>query len=78
MRPINISSSRALSFARGFSLHAATRIDADDRAGLERLDRYIIRPPWPPDVCRSSMSWVVHFVQKKSGEALLKPLELTA
>jgi hypothetical protein len=44
VRPINISSSRALSFARGFSLHAATRIDADDRAGLERLDRYIIRP----------------------------------
>ena len=35
MRPINISSSRALSFARGFSLHAATRIDADDRAGLK-------------------------------------------
>ena len=31
--------------ARAFSLHAATRIDADDRAGLERLDRYIIRPP---------------------------------
>jgi len=26
--------------ARGFSLHAATRIDADDRAGLERLIRY--------------------------------------
>ena len=39
VRPINISSSPVLSFARGFSLHAATRIDADDRAGLERLDR---------------------------------------
>ena len=37
--------------ARGFSkrrlagAHAATRIDADDRAGLERLIRYATRPP---------------------------------
>ncbi len=31
--------------ARGFSLHAATRIAADDRAGLERLIRYATRPP---------------------------------
>ena len=28
--------------ARGFSLHAATRIEAEDRAGLERLSRYVI------------------------------------
>jgi len=31
--------------ARGFSLHAATRIEAEDRTGLERLCRYITRPP---------------------------------
>ena len=31
--------------ARGFSLHAATHIDADDRAGRERLARYVTRPP---------------------------------
>ena len=31
--------------ARGFSLHAATRIAAEDRAGLERLCRYLTRPP---------------------------------
>ena len=31
--------------ARGFSMHAATRIDDDDRAGLERLIRYATRPP---------------------------------
>ncbi|MCP4678483.1 MAG: hypothetical protein GY854_23835 [Deltaproteobacteria bacterium] len=31
--------------SRGFSLHAATRIDADDREGLERLCRYVARPP---------------------------------
>ena len=31
--------------SRGFSLHAATRIEAGDRAGLERLCRYVARPP---------------------------------
>ena len=30
--------------ARGFSLHAATRIAAEDRLGLERLCRYVARP----------------------------------
>jgi hypothetical protein len=31
--------------ARGFSLHAATIVAADDRDGLERLARYVNRPP---------------------------------
>jgi len=31
---------------QGFSLHAATAIDADDRAGLERLCRYGLRAPY--------------------------------
>lgn len=31
--------------ARGCSLHAATRVDADDRPRLEQLCRYVIRPP---------------------------------
>ena len=31
--------------ARAFSPHAATRIDTDDRAGLERLNRYVTRTP---------------------------------
>jgi hypothetical protein len=31
--------------ARGFSLHAATRVEASDRRRLERLCRYVIRPP---------------------------------
>ena len=30
--------------SRGFSLHAATRIAADKRLGLERLCRYVARP----------------------------------
>jgi hypothetical protein len=31
--------------SRGFSLHAATRVEATDRRRLERLCRYVIRPP---------------------------------
>lgn len=31
--------------ASGFSLHAATRIAAGDKAGLERLCKYVSRPP---------------------------------
>ena len=31
--------------SRGFSLHAATRIDAENKEGLERLCRYVARPP---------------------------------
>ena len=38
--------SGALCYAsRGFSLHAATRIEATYRRRLERLCRYVIRPP---------------------------------
>jgi len=29
----------------GFFLHAATRVEAEDRLGLERLCRYVLRPP---------------------------------
>jgi hypothetical protein len=29
----------------GFNLHAARRVSAHDRAGLERLCRYVLRPP---------------------------------
>ena len=31
--------------SRGFSLHAATRVEAGDKAGLERLCNYVSRPP---------------------------------
>ena len=31
--------------SRGFSLHAATRVQAADRTRLERLCRYVNRPP---------------------------------
>ncbi|NQW05609.1 MAG: transposase, partial [Acidobacteria bacterium] len=36
----------ALCYAsRGFSLHAATRVEATDRRRLEQLCRYVVRPP---------------------------------
>ena len=41
--------------ARGFSLHAATRIEAEDRLGLERLCRYVLRPPLAGVGCALSM-----------------------
>ena len=31
--------------SRGFSLHAARRVEADDREGLEQLCSYVTRPP---------------------------------
>ena len=31
--------------SQGFSLHAATRVEATDRPRLERLCRYVVRPP---------------------------------
>ena len=40
-----VRSAPLCSAARGFSMHAATRIAADDRPGLERLIRYATRPP---------------------------------
>ena len=35
----------------GFSLHAATRIQAGDTDALERLCRYVARPPLQAEVC---------------------------
>jgi hypothetical protein len=33
----------------GFNLHAATRVASNDKAGRERLCRYILRPPFAND-----------------------------
>jgi hypothetical protein len=35
--------------ARGFNLHAATRVAANDKPGRETLCRYILRPPLAND-----------------------------
>jgi len=42
--PITTSTRRRAAIVDGFSLHADTSVDAADRAGLERLIRYILRP----------------------------------
>jgi len=38
------SSGQAVTPGYGFSVHAGRRISADDRSGLERLSRYVLRP----------------------------------
>ncbi len=40
-----VRTSRLCYVSRGFSLHAARRIEAHDRAGLEQLCSYVTRPP---------------------------------
>ena len=42
--PPSRSSRRRCAFVDGYSLHANTSVDAADRAALERLARYILRP----------------------------------
>src|SRR5262245_9257008 len=36
----------------GFDLHANVRVSANDRAGVERLARYVLRPPFAPERLR--------------------------
>ena len=40
-----VRTSRLCYVSRGFSLHAARRIESNDRAGLEQLCSYVTRPP---------------------------------
>ena len=40
-----VRTSRLCYVSRGFSLHAARRIEAHDRVGLEQLCSYVTRPP---------------------------------
>ncbi len=67
--------------SRGFSLHAATRIDADDREGLERLCRYVARPPLAAGRLERISNDVLSFRLKTPWDdgttrLLLSPLEL--
>jgi hypothetical protein len=76
------ASMRAWSHAGGFSLDASIRIEAWDRAGLERLLRYCARPPFASE----RLSWekrsgrVVYELPKSRPNApsaiTLEPLEL--
>lgn len=43
--PLDLPRGALVASSEGYSLHAATRIEADDRDALERLLRYMARPP---------------------------------
>ena len=70
----------------GFSVDAGVRIDATDRAGLERLLRYCARPPFAMDRLKQRGADLVYRCgkghaeplqsDKYSGELVLTPLEL--
>jgi len=69
--------------AHGFNLHAGVRIKADDRARLERVLRYILRPP----ICSQRLSWTpdgrVKYRFKKrwsdgSSAVVFEPLDFIA
>ena len=67
--------------SRGFSLHAATRIAGRDRRGLERLCRYVARPPLASGRLRLLASQRLCFALKTpwsdgTGHLLLSPMEL--
>ncbi|MCU0663003.1 MAG: transposase [Myxococcota bacterium] len=72
----------ALCFAsRGFSLHVATRIAADDKPGLERLCRYVARPPLAAGRLEQQGDDKLSFALKTprddgSTHIVLSPLEL--
>jgi hypothetical protein len=70
----------------GFSVDAGVRIEAADRAGLERLLRYCARPPFAMDRLKQRGADLVYRCgkghtepmqsDKYSGELVLTPLEL--
>jgi hypothetical protein len=70
----------------GFSVDAGVRIEATDRAGLERLLRYCARPPFAMDRLKQRGADLVYRCgkghteplqsDKYSGELVLNPLEL--
>lgn len=70
----------------GFSVDAGVRIEATDRAGLERLLRYCARPPFAMDRLKQRGADLVYRCgkghseplqsDKYSGELVLTPLEL--
>jgi len=75
-----VSSSAATS-KRSFSVNGSVRIEAEDRAGRERLLRYCAQPPFALDRLRELDSERLVYDHPKrgpggSGPLLLTPLEL--
>jgi hypothetical protein len=74
-------SSNAATSKRSFSVNGSVRIEAEDRAGRERLLRYCARPPFALDWLRELDSERLVYDHPKrgpggSGPLLLTPLEL--
>jgi hypothetical protein len=67
--------------SRGFSLHAATRVEAGNKDGLERLCRYVSRPPLAAGSLTQISDEILSFKLKTpwsdgTTSILLSPLEL--
>lgn len=67
--------------SRGFSLHAATRVEAWDKDGLERLCRYVSRPPLAAGSLTQISKELLSFKLKTpwsdgTTSILLSPMEL--
>ena len=69
--------------AHGFDLHAARRISAADRAGLQRLCRYILCPPLSHDRIRLTQTGQVKLRLKRpwsdgTSELVMSPFDFLA
>ena len=67
--------------SRGFSLHAATTVAAEDRDALERLCKYVSRPPLAAGRLTQTSDELLSFQLKTpwsdgTQAILLSPLEL--
>jgi len=83
---VDAAAAQASSHGGGFSVDAGVRIDATDRAGLERLLRYCARPPFAMERLKQRGADLVYRCgkghaeplqsDKYAGELVLTPLEL--
>ena len=86
LRPVEAKDMAAYAHGGGFSVDAGVRIEAADRAGLERLLRYCARPPFAMDRLKQRGADLVYGCgkghteplqsDKYAGELVLTPLEL--
>jgi hypothetical protein len=66
---------RLVAVVQGFSLHAGTRVHANDRQGLERLARYGARGPVAESRLRRREDGRYEYAPKGDGEALVLSAE---
>ena len=80
--PERFEQPRRFAHVDGFSLHAGVRIHANDRQGLERLCRYIARPPFALDrLTQGEDGRLVYRMKRPRGGSfglVLEPDELVA